>query len=154
MMGRFLCQYRSAFAAALLGLAALSASPGFAQKVYHRGNNTDPGTLDTHLTSLAIEANIIADLHEGLLTLDAKGELAPGVAESWSASSDGTRYTFNLRANAKWSNGDPVKASDFVYSLRRVLNPETRARYSDLLHPIKNAVPLSKGTEKDFSRRA
>ena len=116
-----------------------------AQMIYHRGNTADPETLDHHKTSSVYEANIINDLYEGLVAYDAQARIVPGVAKSWVVSDDGLSYTFMLRDNAKWSNGDPVNAGDFVYSFRRIMNPETGASYANILYPIKNAQAVNKG---------
>ena len=130
-----------AFAAILAATRAASAQ---GRIVFHRGNDGDPETLDPHKTSTVAEAHLLRDLREGLVIHDMKGDVVPGVAESWTMSSDGKLWRFNLRANAKWSNGDQVKASDFVYSFRRILNPETGARYANLLYPVRNAEAIHK----------
>lgn len=132
--------------AALLTLSAASAA--FAEVVFHRGNDSDPETLDAHKTSTVSEAHLLRDLSEGLVIHDMKGEVVPGVAESWTMSPDGKTYTFKLRANAKWSNGDPVTAADFVFSLRRMINPETGAKYANILYPILNAEKINKAADK------
>lgn len=139
---------RFALAAAALVLSVAQAA---AQVVFHRGNNADPETLDLHKTSTVYEANVLRDLYEGLVILDGKGKLMPGMAESWTISPDGKVYTFKLR-DAKWSNGDPVKAQDFVFSYRRIMNPETGAKYAKILYPIANAEKINKGEEKDISK--
>jgi oligopeptide transport system substrate-binding protein len=137
--------------ASTLGLVAILAAgltaglPAAAEMVYHRGNNADPETLDQHKTSTVYEANILRDLYEGLVVYDAAAQLMPGVAESWELSDDGRTYTFRLRADAKWSNGDPVTAGDFVYSLRRIMTPETGAKYANVLYPIANAAKIHAG---------
>lgn len=123
-----------------------------AQVVYHRGNTADPETLDTHKTSTVYEAHVLRDMLEGLVIHNAKAEIVPGVAEKWDISADGLTYKFALRQTAKWSNGDPVKASDFVYSLRRIMNPETGAKYANILYAVANAEEINKGTEKDLSK--
>ena len=110
-----------------LALAAASASVALAQIVFHRGNDGDPETLDPHKTSTVTEAHLMRDLFEGLVIHSMKGEIMPGAAESWTTSADGRTYTFILRAHAKWSNGDPVTASDFVFSLRRMIDGDTVA---------------------------
>ncbi|PTW62023.1 oligopeptide transport system substrate-binding protein [Breoghania corrubedonensis] len=115
-----------------------------ADVVYHRGNDSNPETLDQHKTSTVSEANILADLYEGLLVYDAAARVSPGMAQSWDISKDGTVYTFHLR-DAKWSNGDAVTAGDFVYSLRRIMDPATGAKYANILYPIKNAEAVNKG---------
>ncbi len=126
----------------------LAATPVLAEMIYHRGNTGEPETLDLHKTSTIYESNILRDLYEGLVIYDAKGKVIPGVAESWSVNDDGTRYTFTLRANARWSNGDPVTAEDFVYSFQRIMTPETGAKYATVLYPIKNAEKINKGEIK------
>src|SRR3954452_6728255 len=97
-----------------VALAALLSSAAFADMVYNRGNSADPESLDPHKTSTVYEAHILRDLFEGLVMQDAKAGLIPGAAESWTVSDDGTVYTFKLRPDAVWSNGDPVTADDFV----------------------------------------
>ena len=113
--------------------------------VYVRGNTADPETLDQHKTSTSYEANVLRDIYEGLVIYNEKAEVVPGVAESWEVSEDGTTYTFTLREDAKWSNGDPVTAEDFVFSFRRIMNPETGAKYANILYPIQGAEAVNKG---------
>ena len=99
-----------ALAASLASL--LAAGPALAQSVFHRGNDGDPETLDPQKTQTTGEAHLLRDLCEGLVIHNAKGDVVGGVAEKWTLSDDGKIYTFSLRANAKWSNGDPVTAAD------------------------------------------
>ncbi|MYZ47207.1 peptide ABC transporter substrate-binding protein [Propylenella binzhouense] len=131
-----------------LALAVLMTSAASAEVVYTRGNDADPETLDQHKTSTISEANVLRDMYEGLVVYDAKAKVVPGVAESWTVSDDGLTYTFKLRTDAKWSNGDPVTAGDFVFSLQRIMNAETGAKYANILYPIKNAEKLNKGEAK------
>ena len=85
---------------------------------------------------------------------DAKAELIPGAAESWTISDDGKVYTFKLRAGATWSNGDPVTADDFVYSFRRLLDPATAAEYASMLYVVKNGEEMNtKQDEAGGARR-
>ena len=135
--------FRKSLFTLLLGLAVSSAA--FAQMVYHRGNTADPETLDHHLTSTVYESHVINDLYEGLVVYDAKATVMPGAAESWEISDDGLTYTFKLRDNAKWSNGDPVTASDFVFAFRRIMTPSTGAKYANILFPIKGAEAVNTG---------
>ena len=79
------------------------------------------------------------------------GRPQPAVAERWETSPDGRVFTFHLRADAKWSNGDPVTADDFTYSWRRTLSPETGAEYVSQLHVIKNARAFTDGALKNFN---
>lgn len=116
-------------------------------QTYVRGNDGDPETLDQHKTSTVVEANILRDLYEGLVIYDREAQIIPGVAESWETSEDGTVYTFTLREDARWSNGDPVTAEDFVFSLNRIMDPATGAKYATILYPIKGAEAINKGEE-------
>ena len=128
------------------GLCACAVSAA-AETLYRRGAAGEPATLDPQQTATVVEADVVYDLFEGLLTYDASGALVPGVATSWSASADGLAYVFHLR-DAKWSNGEPILASDFVYSFRRLLNPATGAQYANLFYVLKNGEALNKGAAK------
>jgi len=116
-----------------------------AEMVWHRGEVGDPGSLDPHKATTVIEGNVLSELYEGLVTHDMKGEIRPGVSDSWSASPDGLVYTFQLRSDAKWSNGDKVVAGDFVYAFRRLMAPATGAEYANILYTLKNAEKVNKG---------
>ncbi len=87
-------------------------------------------SLDPQIVEDVTGSEIIRDLFEGLLNQDAKGNLVPGVAMSWEPSEGNTVWTFKLRDNAKWSNGDSVTANDFVYAWRRAVDPKTASPYS------------------------
>ena len=130
--------------AAGLGVFVL-APRASAEMIWHRGEIADPSSLDPHKTSTVTEGNIISELYEELVTRDAKGELIPGVAESWQVNEDGTVYTFKLRSNAKWSNGDKVVAEDFVFAFKRLMDPATGAEYANILYTLKNAEKVNKG---------
>lgn len=139
--------------AALLSTAivlsgAYAVTSASAEIVYNRGNDTDPTTLDHQKTSTVAEGNLMRDLYEGLVVQDAKAKVVPGVAESWTVSDDGLVYTFKLRQDARWSNGDPVKASDFVFAYQRIQNPETAAPYANMLFPMVNAEAINKGEKQ------
>ena len=86
-------------------------------------------TLDPQLNQDVSGFHVIRDLFEGLLSQDAQGKLVPGVATGYSASEGNTTYTFALRKDARWSNGDPVTAHDFVYGWRRAVDPATASPY-------------------------
>ncbi|HYF56153.1 MAG TPA: peptide ABC transporter substrate-binding protein [Salinarimonas sp.] len=126
---------------ATLALAGASA----AQVVYNRGNDADPETLDPQKTSTTYEDHVLRDMYEGLMIYDAAARVVPGAASAVEASPDGRVYRFTLREGARWSNGDPVTAGDFVYSLRRIMNPATGAKYANILYPILNAERINKG---------
>ncbi len=114
-------------------------------QILRKGNGAEPATLDPHKAEAVPDHNILRDLLEGLVAEGPDGKLVPGAAASWDISADGTVYTFHLRPDGKWSNGEPVTTADFVYSLRRVVDPQTGSKYTFLLYPIKNAEEISKG---------
>ena len=87
-------------------------------------------TLDPQLNQDTSGFHIIRDLFEGLLSQDANGDLVPGVATGYVASDGNTTYTFTLRPDARWSNGDPVTAHDFVYAWQRAVDPATASPYA------------------------
>lgn len=137
--------------AALGAMALLSAcGPAKAPQAAHmaselrRGNASDPDTLDPQKSSTFYEANILNDLFEGLMSMDASGTPIHGAAISHTVSPDGLVWTFKLRDTA-WSDGVPVTADDFVFSFQRILNPKTAAKYASLLYPIKNAQGVNEG---------
>lgn len=112
---------------------------------------SEPPSLDPALIDNQIAGDISNQLFEGLVRLDEKGNVVAGVAESWDISDDKTVYTFHLNKNAKWSNGDPVTAEDFIFSWERVLNPEVAAPLGSNLFFIKNGAAYNEGTVKDFN---
>lgn len=91
----------------------------------------DPETIDPALNSAVDGGNMILHLFEGLLTVDQDGQLAPGQAETWETSEDGLTWTFHLREGLKWSDGTDLTANDFVYSWKRVCDPELAAPYAE-----------------------
>lgn len=116
------------------------------------GNLAEPASLDPHIVDALTDMNILVALFEGLTALDEKtSQPVPAVAERWDVSPDGLVYTFHLRPNARWSNGDPVTARDFAFSLERILLPKFGAQYSYMLWPIKNAEAFNTGKLNDFS---
>ncbi|CAK2435914.1 oligopeptide ABC transporter periplasmic binding protein [Vibrio crassostreae] len=94
-----------------------------------RGNGTEVATIDPHKSQGVPESHVIRDLLEGLVNQDGEGNTIPGVAESWETT-DNKTFTFHLRKDAKWSNGDPVTAEDFVYSWQRAVDPATASPYA------------------------
>jgi oligopeptide transport system substrate-binding protein len=116
-----------------------------AKMIWHRGELGDPGSLDPHKATTLIESNILDELFEGLVTLDARGEIIPGTAVSWTVDTGGTVYDFKLRDDAKWSNGDKVVPEDFVFAFRRLMAPRTGAPYANILYTLKNARRINKG---------
>jgi oligopeptide transport system substrate-binding protein len=151
-----------ALGAALLLAAACTATPGaggakapvedatqLAQRIadrhLRRQMQSDPRTFDPSLSTDVQGQQIFDDIFEGLLSLDAKGDVAPGVATRWESSSGGSVWTFHLDPKAQWSNGDPVTARDFVYSWRRIVDPATASLAAEQLTPMVNADAIIAG---------
>ncbi len=101
-------------------------------------NGAEPETLDPALMSGQSDMRLAYALFEGLTSFDADGQPRPGVAARWDVSPDGTQYTFHLRPDARWSDGQPVTAPDFVRSWQRVLTPANAAQYAGQLYCLKN----------------
>ena len=122
-------------AVVLLGLAGCGGpeSTNSNLTVLKRGISTDPETLDAHKARSIQAADVLRDLGEGLMGYSATGELINAGAVSWTVSDDGLVYTFQLRPEARWSNGDPVTAEHFVFSVNRLIDPGTAAFYAQLL---------------------
>ena len=142
----------AAFAILVLPLQPAFGAAAGAQ-VLNIGNGDEPKDLDPHIVTGVPESHLLQGLFEGLVEKDPK-TLAPlpGVAESWKISKDGKVYTFKLRTNAKWSNGDPVTAQDFIYSWTRLLTPATAAEYAYQGYYIKNGKDFNTGKLKDASK--
>ncbi len=113
--------------------------------VFHRGNGSEPDTMDPHLSEGTSSSEVLRDVYEGLTTEDIDSNIVPGQAERWEISEDGKTYTFYLRENAKWSNGDPVVAEDFVVGMRRTVDPATISSYAQILDMIVNAPEVRQG---------
>lgn len=115
------------------------------EQVLRIGNGAEPGSLDPHLGEGVSSSNIHRDLYEGLINESPDGDLIAGSAYGWQISSDGLVYTFDLREDARWSNGDLVTAHDWEYSLRRSIDPATMSSYGFILYPIVNAREIVSG---------
>lgn len=115
------------------------------RSVLSRGLSGDPESLDPHLYSSDQAAFILRDIGEGLLAYAPNGQLKPAVAESWSLSEDGLRYEFIIREEAKWSDGTPIRANDFVFAFRRLLNPNTASPSAALFLSIANSRQVLEG---------
>lgn len=110
-------------------------------------NGAEPSSFDPHKSEGVPEAQVSYQLLEGLVTRDSDGNIIPGVAESWQNTPDFKLWTFNLRKDAKWSNGEPVTAHDFVFSLKRLGDPKTASPYSSYLNylQLENAQDIIDG---------
>lgn len=135
----------------ILSAATLNACRGedpgqaVAMQALDRGINGAPESLDIHRFKSTEAGNVLRDLGEGLTAYTADGKLIPGVAESWEVSTDGLDYTFYLRPDASWSNGDAVLASHFKAAFRRLVTPATAAASAKFLSMIRNAGAIVAG---------
>jgi oligopeptide transport system substrate-binding protein len=111
----------------------------------NRASSAEPNSLDPHVATGNTASYILYDLFMGLTTFDAAGQIIPGAAESWTISKDGLTYMFKLRPGLKWSDGSPLTSADFLYSVRRVVTPETASRFASFFYPVKNARRILKG---------
>jgi len=115
------------------------------------GNQAEPADLDPQLMTAYTDQNIAVALFEGLTALDETTSMpVPAGAARWDVSPDGLVYTFHLRPEARWSNGEPVTAGDFVFAFRRLLSPALGAEYSYMLWAVKNAEAFNTGKLADF----
>jgi len=135
------------------GCAASASNTGFFGKVEPPATNVlryitgdEPESIDPHKTTGQPESRILMALFEGLVEYDPKTmEPIPAIAERWDENNDSSEFCFHLRKNARWSNGDAITARDFVYSLRRALNPATRARGASLGYYVRYAEAYNSG---------
>ncbi len=145
------------FASLSLSLLAVSkmwsqtaVESGNRNQILHLGNMSEPNDLDPHISDSNVTFNICMALYEGLTSFHPKtNEPVPGVAERWEVADDNITWTFHLRKDARWSNGDPVTAHDFVTSFQRILSPRFGAYYAHLLFPLKNASEYNSGKIDD-----
>lgn len=132
------------------GLTCTKKSKEAPDSFLHFNNLGEPEYLDPGLVADSTSHQIVLGLFEGLVEHDPKDlHPVPAVAERWTISDDKKVYTFFLRKNARWTDGQPVTARDFVYSWKRVLDPETASRFAFALYFIKNGKPYNKGELKD-----
>ena len=127
---------------------------GLEKQIYHHGNGSEPQGIDPHIVTGVPEHHILISLCEGLTIPnpnpdDMNGYMA-GTAESWSVSEDGKEYIFNINKNARWSNGEPVTANDFVWSWKRILTASLGSQYPDMLYYLVGAYEYHNGLTDDF----
>ena len=126
---------------------------GIKDKVLHITVGAKIEDIDPHLVTGVPEHHVIASLTEGLVAEDPVDlHPVPGTAERWEISKDGKVYTFFLRDNAKWTNGDPVTANDFVQSFKRILTPELASKYAYMLFVMEGAESYNSGELNNFSK--
>lgn len=129
-----------------------SSSASTNAQTLHVGIGGEPGELDPHIINAPPDYQAINAFFEGL-TMNDPVTLGPrpAVAERWDVSADGLTYTFHLRPNARWSNGDAFTSADFVYSFRRALSPGLGSQYTLLFNPVRGAADYAAGKLTDFS---
>lgn len=136
----------------LFVLAACSNNGGIYSdegQVFRKVITQDMSSLDTAKVTDSVSFDKFNQVYEGLYTLDGNDNAQPGVAKGQpKISDDGKTWTIELRKNAKWSNGDPVTAHDFVFSWRRVLDPDTASEYAYIMYDLKNAEQINMGKKK------
>ena len=138
---------------ALLVTVSACSGPEIEPNVLRFATDAEPQSLDPHLVTGVTEHRVLLSLFEGLTNLNQKTlEIEPGAAESWEVSDDGLVYTFKINPNAKWTDGTPVTAHDFVYGWRRHLSPKLGSEYSYMLWCLKNAQAYNDGKITDFDK--
>lgn len=120
-------------------------SPANTAEILHRGLSGEPATLDPAAAADTFSSEVMEDLYEGLTTESPSGEIIPGVASGWTVDASGRRYTFQLRPDAQWSNGNPVRAQNFIAAWRRALDPKQGSPVADNLRLILNAAAIIAG---------
>jgi oligopeptide transport system substrate-binding protein len=133
-------------AAAMASVMAFGAAGAAHAVTLNTMNGSEPGSIDPHHASGDWENRILGDYIEGLVAEDALADAIPGQAESWDISDDGLVYTFHLRDGIKWTDGEPVKASDFEFAFRRLFDPATASDYAYLQYPIKGGSEIGDGS--------
>ena len=124
-----------------------AAAPSAAPEAQHLRRQIDasPRTLDPSLSVDVPTQRILDDLFEGLVRLDPAGNIVPAVASHWEQSADNLVWTFHLLPGVRWSNGDLLTATDFVYAWRRTVDPATASQSAQQLAPIVNALDVAAG---------
>jgi oligopeptide transport system substrate-binding protein len=123
-------------------------APAPASVVLRRGNGFEPETLDPQLARSDAAFGIARDLFEGLTAFDGDANVIPAAASAWQMSADGKEYRFTIRPGARWSNGDPLVAEDFVAGWRRLVDPATASEYAQILSPVVNARDITAGHQQ------
>ena len=135
------------FVFSVVTLTACSGDSESSGKVLKVAKDVELASMDQHIATDGLSFEVIAATIEGLYTLDADGNAIPAIAKSYDVSEDGLVYTFHLREDAKWSNGEPVTANDFVYAWRRLVDPNTASEYAFFMDVagVVNAASVNAG---------
>jgi oligopeptide transport system substrate-binding protein len=145
MNHRAVLAFAALFAACALLTACGRGNDDGTTRELRRGNGSEPDSIDPQLARMEAAMTILRDCYEGLVSMAPDGRPVAGAAESWTVSDDGRRYAFRLRPGARWSNGDPVVAEDFVAAWRRLVDPATASQYALMLETVANAADIVAG---------
>jgi oligopeptide transport system substrate-binding protein len=148
---RRLCLFAATLIFAACGRRETLVERGNREGILLRGSHADVADVDPHTAVTITEIDVCSALFEGLTAEDPVDlHPIPGVADRWDISADGLNYTFHLRADARWSDGSPVTASDFVASWKRMLTPAFAAENATLLYALQGGEAYHKGATKNF----
>ena len=129
--------------AAIMCLSLSACNESYKDAYIYFELNSIPSTLDPQLVSTKDEITVVRCLFDGLMRYDSQGNCVPSAAESYSK--DGLTYTFTLKEDVAWKNGQKLTADDFVFALKRAIDPKTKAPFATLLYSIKNAKSIANG---------
>jgi oligopeptide transport system substrate-binding protein len=139
-----------ALAAAGCARHAATVETGARDQVLHIGNKDEPADLDPHINNADSTGTILSSIFSGLVALSNDGRtILPGMAERWEVSPDGLTYTFHIREGARWSNGEPLTARDFLESFLRILDPRLGCEDAGYAFPIRGARDFLEGRSAD-----
>ncbi len=150
---RLLTAVTCLFSITLVACSPQEATKKKDEQVLHMSIGASPQSIDPHVVIGSPGIKVLDALCESLLHIDSETyEVGPALASSWEISENGKEYTFTLRPDARWSNGDPVTAEDFVYTWKRSLMPAVGWQYAPDFYAIKGAAAYNKGEHDDFSK--
>jgi oligopeptide transport system substrate-binding protein len=142
---RLFCLGGGLLVVGMLGCSHAQTPAANSAQVLHRGLSGEPATLDPAAAADTFSSEVMEDLYEGLTTESPSGAVIPGVAASWTVNPSGTEYKFQLRPDAQWSNGKPVRAQDFIAAWQRTLDPKQGSPVADDLRLILSAPAIIAG---------
>lgn len=147
-MRKYIARLLLTVVVSIFALSSLGSVVSAQDAVLNLALNSNPPTIDPALATDTTSGAVIDNVFEGLTDVMPDGEVVPAGAESWEVSEDGLVYTFKLREDAVWSNGDPVVADDYVYGWLRVLNPDTASQRANFMYVVEGAEEYNVGGGK------
>jgi len=145
MRGMAACALATLLAAVATFAACTPGTDDSTANELRRGNGSEPDSIDPQLARMEAAMTILRDSYEGLVSMAADGSPVPGAAQGWEISTDGRRYTFHVRPEARWSNSDRVVAEEFAAAWRKLVDPATASQYALMLEPVRNAPDIVAG---------